>query len=590
MFDPRIYRAALIPAVAAFVVLMFSFEPIPNALPEPVSTPAFDGSEAARTTRSIVSLAPERTPGSAGDDAVADLVRERFSAIEGGQVSEQTFESSFEGEDVTLRNVVLTLPGSSSRTILIVAARDSAEGTGATTSAAATATLLGLADDLGRSRRSKTMIFASTSGSSIGAEGAERLIDGLPVPGAIDEAIVISQPAVPESDAPFVISSGADPDTASAQLVLTARAIAAAAFGIRDPAPGAWVSLSRLAFPAGIGEQVAIDRAGTEAIAISADGERPPSTSEAGAEGVSSETLGATGTALVDLIVTLDEGPRTDAGPEDQVRVGDNLVPGWTLTVLALALLIAPILTAGDTWLREHRSDWRTRRTVFWAIERALIPLAGLLLAYALGLVGLVPDPPFPFDPGLESPGASGLIAFAAIAAGVVLAALLVRPMRTPLDIEPQTLAAAAGILTGLSVLGIWVLNPYLALLLAPTAHVWLLAARSSGPPRIPVIATAAAASLLPALIGFVTASAQLDLGPEAFWYLLLLVEDGQVGLVLCLLWCGLIGGLLSCVAAAGAEGRKLPPAGPSGSIRGAGTHAGPGSLGGVPPATRSRV
>ena len=47
--------------------------------------------------------------------------------------------------------------------------------------------------------------------------------------------------------------------------------------------------------------------------------------------------------------------------------------------------------------------------------------------------------------------------------------------MRTPLDVEPQTLAAAAGLLTGLAIFGIWLLNPYLALLLAPAAHVWLL-------------------------------------------------------------------------------------------------------------------
>jgi hypothetical protein len=154
MFDPRIYRAALIPAVAAFVVLMFSFVPVPNPLPEPVSTPTFDGGEAARTARSIVQLAPERQPGSAGDDAVADLVRERFGAIEGGEVADQSFDSSYDGEDVTMRNVILTLPGSSERTILVLAHRDSAEGPGAVTSAAATATLLGLADDLGRSRRS----------------------------------------------------------------------------------------------------------------------------------------------------------------------------------------------------------------------------------------------------------------------------------------------------------------------------------------------------------------------------------------------------------------------------------------------------
>ena len=516
MFDPRIYRAALIPAVAAFVVLMFSFVPVPNPLPEPVSTPTFDGAEAARTARSIVQLAPERQPGSTGDDAVADLVRERFGAIEGGQVSEQSFDSSYDGEDVKLRNVLLTLPGSSARTILVIAHRDSAEGPGAATSAAATATLLGLADDLGRSRRTKTMIFASTDGGSDGAEGARKLIEDLPEPDAIDEAIVISQPGVENPEAPFVISSGTDPESASAQLVQTARSVASATFDQRDPAPGPWLGLSRLAIPMGTGEQMAIRRAGTEAIAISAHGERQISSSQDGPEDVSSDTLAAAGGTLIDLIVTLDEGPKPEQGPDEYIRVGDNLVPGWTLSLLAISLLIAPILTAGDTWLREHRNDWRARRTIFWAIERALLPLAALLLAYLLGFVGLVPDPAFPYDPGLYPPGSAGPIAFAALAAAVVLAALLVRPMRTPLDIEPQTLAAAAGLMTGLSIFGIWLINPYLALLLAPAAHVWLLAARASGPVRPTVLAGICAVSLLPVLVAFITVAGQLEFGAGA--------------------------------------------------------------------------
>ena len=40
-------------------------------------------------------------------------------------------------------------------------------------------------------------------------------------------------------------------------------------------------------------------------------------------------------------------------------------------------------------------------------------------------------------------------VAFAALAGAVAIAALLVRPMRTPLDAEPQTLAAAAGLQGG---------------------------------------------------------------------------------------------------------------------------------------------
>jgi hypothetical protein len=587
MFDPRIYRAALLPAVVAFAVLMFSFEAVPNPLPPPVATPIFDGAETARTARAIVDLAPERTPGSAGDRAVADLVEERFAAIEGGEVSTQTFDSSFEGEDVRLENVILTLPGNSDRTILVVAGRDSPRGPGATSSAAATATLLSLADDLGRSRHERTVILASTDGLD-GAAGAAELVEALPRPDDVEQALVISQPGVPEPRPPFVIGSGSGPDSPAAELMTTAREIASARFEQRDPAPGPWVGLARLAFPAGFGEQVPLRDAGIEAIAISADGERRVAAAEDGPEAISTATLTAAGGTLLELILTLDHADRpADAGPGDYIRVGDNLVPGWTLALLAITLLAAPLLTAGDTWLREHRADWRTRRTIFWAGERVLVPLAALLLTYLLALIGLIPDPEFPYDPALHGPGVTGPVAFAVLAGAIAGAALLIRPMRTPLDAEPQTLAAAAGLLTGFSVLGVWLVNPYLALLLAPTAHVWLLAARASGPPRPPTLAIAGLLSLLPALLGFAIFASELDLGLAAPWHLLLMVADGQIGWLESLLWCGVIGGLIAVVSAAGANAGAEPRGGPAGSIRGAGSHAGPGALGSTPPAVR---
>ncbi|HET6830110.1 MAG TPA: hypothetical protein VFH44_02050, partial [Solirubrobacterales bacterium] len=356
----------------------------------------------------------------------------------------------------------------------------------------------------------------------------------------------------------------------------------------RDPAPGPWVGLSRLAYPAGFGEQVALRDAGIEAIAISAAGERRIAGGEDGPEAISSSTLTAAGGTLLELIVTLDEAGRpADAGPDDYIRVGDNLVPGWTLALLAAALLLAPLLTAGDTWLREHRNDWRARRTIFWAAERVLIPLAALLVLHLLALVGLIASPPFPYDPALHGPGLTGPVAAAVLAATIALAALLVRPMRTPLDAEPQTLAAAAGLLTGFSVLGIWLVNPYLALLLTPTAHVWLRAARAAGPPRAPTLAIAGLVSLLPALLGFAIFAAELDLGVAAPWHLLLLVADGEIGVLESLLWCGVLGGLIAVVSAAGATVKSPPGTGPRGSIRGAGTHAGPGALGSTPPAER---
>ncbi|MBA2521963.1 MAG: M28 family peptidase [Solirubrobacterales bacterium] len=580
MFDSRIYRAALLPAVAAFVLLMFSLEPLPNALPGPVSSPSFEGVEAAKVARRIVARAPSREPGSEGDRIAAEVVRDAFSKIEGGEVATQDFSSKFRESDVDLQNVVLTIPGASDRTLLIVAHRDSAAGPGAATSAAATAELIGLADDLGTQRHERTIILASTDGGSEGATGARKLIDALPRPGDIDAAVVLSQPGVADPSAPFVISSGTGPESASTQLLQTARGIAADAFGERDTSVGTWVGLSRLALPIGLGEQVALRGAGIEAIALSAAGERQIPADEDG--DVSSDTLAASGTAALDLILTLDgsEDPPED-GPSDYVRLGDNLIPGWTIALLALALVLAPLLTAADTWLREQRADWRTRRTGPWAIERALMPLAALLLAYVLGFVDLIPGPGFPYDPADFAPGAKAPIAFLALAAAVILAGLLIRPMRTPLDSEAHTLAAAAGLVTGAGLVGLWLVNPYMALLLAPAGHVWLLPARAAGPPRPIVVAAAALLSTIGALAALVTVAAQLDLGLTAPWHLLLLIVDGGIGFVTCLLCCLIIGGLIACVSATGA--RRVPVGGPDAGLRGAGSHVGPGALGSIP-------
>ena len=111
----RIYRAAFAPALVAIVVLLFSLQGRPAPLPPVVASAEFDQVAAARIDRQIVDAAPVRTPGSEGDEAIADLVAKRFASVSEGQVTEQRFDHNFEGEDVELRNVILTLPGESAR-------------------------------------------------------------------------------------------------------------------------------------------------------------------------------------------------------------------------------------------------------------------------------------------------------------------------------------------------------------------------------------------------------------------------------------------------------------------------------------------
>jgi hypothetical protein len=584
MMDPRIYRAAFLPALAAAIVLMFSLQPVPEPLQPPISTPAFEGRQAERLTRLILTAAPEREPGSEGDATLAELVRERFSQIEGGELTEQAVESSHDGEDVTLPNLILTLPGTSQETLLVIAHRDSPDGAGATTSAAATATLVELAESLGGARHERTIVLASVSGSSDGSDSIAELVEQLPAAEGITAAIAIEQPGVSESGPPFVVPGRAEPESVSAQLLTTATEAATNEFGSPALEEGGWEGFARLAIPAGVGDAAALAGEGLEAIAISGNGERPPPEGEDIAEQLSADTLTAAGGTVLDIVLTLDEADRAPLeGPSAYIRVGDNLLPGWTLAVLALTLVLPSLLAAGDVWMRDRRRSPRTaRRAIPWVLERILIPLAGLLLAYGLGVIGLIDDPGYPFDPGRFEGGAAAVISLVAIALAIFLATLLVRPMRTPLDSEPQTLASVAGLLCCLCVIGIWFVNPFLALLAAPAAHVWLLPARAVGPPRRLLIAIFALVALLPVLAAAARVGASLDLGLSTSWYLLLLTVDGQIGLATAFLWCGLLGGLLACIGAAGARISVRP--GPAEvQVLGPAGHAGPGALGGVP-------
>ena len=155
----------------------------------------------------MVELAPDRQPGSSGDNAVADLVAERFADIPAGAVTEQEFDGEFEGEEVSLRNVLLTLPGGAASTVVVFAPRDSARGAGAASSAAATGVLIELAEALGNRERAKTFVLASTSGSAAGAAGARALLDGLPERDSVEAMIAITQPGAAGPHPPFVIAS-----------------------------------------------------------------------------------------------------------------------------------------------------------------------------------------------------------------------------------------------------------------------------------------------------------------------------------------------------------------------------------------------
>lgn len=583
MIDTRIYRAAFLPALVALVVTMFSLEPIPDPLASPDVAPIFDGGEAGRTARNILELAPERSPGSTGSTAAAEFVRQRFRGIDGGNVSSQTFQGSFDGEDVDLENVILELPGESERVLLIVAPRAASRGPGASTTAAATAMLVALAEQLGASGHELTFVLASIEGGTDGAAGARQLVEALSAPEGYAAALSIYQPGLGDPDPPFTIFTRLGVDSPNAQLVETAAVASATQFGQPDPAPGAWNGLARLAVPFGTGAQAALADAGLPALAIGAGGERAIDPDADTAARLNTTSLSRVGGTILAFTLALDgAGGNSEPGPGDHIRLSDNLLPGWSLAALALCLILPAFLSAGDTFLRELRREGRARRGLPWAAERVIPPLGGLLLAYVLGFAGLIPDPDPPYDPAVYPAETRAWLAFAAIAAAVALLCLLVRPLRTPMDSDPLALASAAGLLSGLALIVIWLVNPYLALLLVPAAHLWLLPARASAAAGRPVIALAALAALTPALAALATVAVRLDFGAETPWQVLLALVGGQVPLVVAIAIATLLGGMLACVAAAGVKPEALPGAGLP-SVRGPGGHAGPGALGSIP-------
>src|SRR4051812_45734996 len=225
MIDLRLYRFALLAVPVAAVIAMFSLQSVPGSLSGGVPPDAFDPETAAPLAKQLATAAAYPTPGSPADEAMAEQVKQQFSGIDGATVSEQSFGGSFNGHEVDLRNLIATLPGESDRQIALIAPRDVARGSGAVTTAASTAAMLQIANSFSGSSHHKTLVFVSTDGSSIGAQGARRFIRDYSDAGLVDAAIVLSQPAVQHPAAPLVIPWSTGPESTASQLEETANSI-----------------------------------------------------------------------------------------------------------------------------------------------------------------------------------------------------------------------------------------------------------------------------------------------------------------------------------------------------------------------------
>jgi hypothetical protein len=167
------------------------------------------------------------------------------------------------------------------------------------------------------------------------------------------------------------------------------------------------------------------------------------------------------------------------------------------------------------------------------------------------------------------------MILLALVAAGAYYA---IRGWRVPSVLPTGVAVPALGAVSTVAVLVAWLANPYLALLLVPTAHVWLTCASRRGPLPWPFVLGATTLSVLPFVAALIHLSGSL--GSPAPWLLLLMVTGGQIGFGTMFSLCLVAGGLLGVLAVSLRGGTVVPPkpphpAAPAGEI---GTDGGNGS------------
>ena len=555
MIEPRIYRAAFVPALLAVVLTMFSFQSRPGPLSQGLPADVlFDGNQAAVLAGRIASQEPDRRAGSPGDRATAELVADTFAArgFAGGGGARPVVQR-FTTDGRRLVNVVGRRAGSSRRQIVIVAARDAGSVPDAPGSAADTAALMQIARVYQGRPSKKTLVLASIDGSHLGQAGARRLIEVLPEPDLVDAVVVVSELGSKDGGPPVQAWSN-NSTRAGIALQRTVAESIRLELGGAGGGSGTFGQLARLSFPIGIGAQGVLLASGYDAVRISGSGELPPGGSGP-PEAIDPDRLGGLGRATLRTLTALDNGPRPEHGPKSYLQAVSQVLPGWVLSLLAGALLLPVFVASVDAFARARRRHLDVLRWLRWLGAWVAPFLAALALAQFLALVDATPSPPAapvpPDDLPLDGPAMAVL---GGIAVAMVLALLLARWLAARPDPElGQTPDLGAGVALALTIatasLLLWLINPYAGLLAVPAAHLWMLLALTRPLPNRRVRAVLIAVGVLPALIVVIYYMFALSLDPlSGLWYLLMLVTGQSVGLVTSLIACVMLAAFCATV------------------------------------------
>ena len=545
MIEPRIYRAAFLPALLAFVVTMFSLQSRPEAVPQALAADVlFDGRIALEATQRIAHANPDRRPGTDGDLAAASAVA---TALRGQHFAVTV--DRFRSEEKDLVNVVGRRIGESPRQLVVVAPRDADRVPDLAGSASDTASLMEIARTLEGRVTQKTLVLASVDGSTLGLAGSRRLAAQLASAGPVEALIVLSDTGVPNARGTLLIPWSETTVRTGVRLQRTVgeSLLQELPSGGAGRGPGTMSQLGRLAFPLGIGDQAPFLDQGFDALRLSGSGELPPKAQPA----PDADRLGALGRATLRTVFAYDVGGRVNEPPSSYILVAQQMLPRWSVALLVFSLLLPLLAAAIDAFARVRRRREPVLPWLRW-LGAGLVPfLVALAVGEFLVLVGQAPDaPPVPLPPTAHSLDGSAGVTLGVCTLFFVLTWLFARPRLAgpvPAPDSPGAGAALALVLAVLSI-AIWVVNPFAALALLPAFHLWLLVTASPVPAARPAgIALVAAGLLVPLLIGLGVME-RLKLGPlSELWYGFLLVTGHHVGL-----YTTVVGALLlTCFAAA---------------------------------------
>jgi hypothetical protein len=578
----RLYRVTLLPFAALLIVAAFSLHPRPASLANTTPPQTFNASQAARTMNALAAAYPERSPGSAGDDALAaDLAKTPapYGLADAGFTSVRIVSSSVETTtgEATLRTVIATRAGTGAGAgIALIADRGGSQGSAA--ALAATATLLELASiykDL-LPERPLTLVSASGGPSAMGA------VAGL-LPADTEAAIVVGDIADPSGHGPYVVPWSTSGAIAPIQLRRTVEAALHSALSRPVGDVALTEQMARLALPITIGAQGPLEAAGIPAVLVSADGE-----SEPGRHAADVSQIGDFGQAMLAVTTVLDGSAALASAPTRDLAFGTQVLGGWAVRAVIGALLLSLAACTLDVLARARRRKIAVGRWIGWVLSFAApFALAGLFAAF-LGAGGLLPATPAaevtPAQLAVSAEGVAALVSVGLlfVLAWVLRAAALTRGRRRGAP-EPVGATTALLIVGTLSAALLWLVNPYTAALLVVPAHLWLVALtrERERPPALGAFCVAVSLVPLAAAGGLICSVLHVE--PFALlWTLVLMVAGGTLSPAGLLLASLTAGSFLAAAAMLLRRGASGPDQRAEITVRGPLSYAGPGSLGGT--------